>query len=105
MNSSWWQNNIVLKVNSQFTQCDSPHSHIRSRAQAIIEQEINLALHLQVGHILLDMPTGPRIDNFAALINRYMADPCLQHKFVVRLTIPNNEASAEKVYQQWLELK
>ena len=48
---------------------------------------------------------GERIDNFAAVLNRYMSDPCLQQKFVIRLTIPDCEKDAERIYMKWIELK
>lgn len=71
-------NNIVLKINSYLTQCDSPYEHVRRRSEAIIEQEINLSMHLAVGYIMLDMPRSDKIDNFAAVLNRYLSNPCLQ---------------------------
>lgn len=98
VSSGWWMNNIVLKLNSYLTQCDSPYEHIRRRSEAIIEQEINLAIHLAVGYILLDMPRSDKIDNFAAVLNRYLANPCLQQKFVIRLTMPDEERDAEKLF-------
>lgn len=76
--SGWWMNNIVSKVNSYYTQCDSKYEHIRRRSEAIIEQEINLSMHLGIGYILLDMPQGDKIDNFAGDLNRYLSNPCLQ---------------------------
>jgi len=69
-------NNIVSKINSYLTQCDSPYEHVRRRSEAIIEQEINLSLHLGINYILFDLPKSDKIDNFAATINRYMANPC-----------------------------
>lgn len=98
-------NNIVSKINSQLTQCDSPYEHIRRRSEAIIEQEVNLSLHLGIGYILVDMPKSDKIDNFAAIINRYLSNPCLHQKFVIRLDIPGDEAKAEKIYQKYIELK
>jgi len=70
-----------------------------------MEQEINLAMHLAVGYILLDMPRSDKIDNFAAVLNRYLSNPTLQQKFVIRLTVPDEEKEAEKLYQKYLELK
>jgi adenylate kinase family enzyme len=96
--SGWWQDNIVAKINSYLTMCDSPYEHIRRRSEAIIEQEINLCMHLAVGYILLDMPRSEKIDNFAAVLNRYLSNPCLQQKFVIRLDIPDTDAEAEKLF-------
>jgi len=76
ISSNWWMNNIVSKINSYLTQCDSPYEHVRRRSEAIIEQEINLSLHLGINYILFDLPKSDKIDNFAATINRYMANPC-----------------------------
>jgi protein arginine N-methyltransferase 5 len=105
VSSGWWINNIVLKISSYLTQCDSPYEHIRRRSEAIIEQEINLGMHLAVGYILLDMPRSEKIDNFAAVLNRYLSNPTLQQKFVIRLTVPEDEKDAEKLFQKYLELK
>jgi len=41
-------------------------------------QEINLAMHLAVSYIVVDMPEGDCIDNFCALLNRYLANATLQ---------------------------
>ena len=98
-------NNIVSKINSYLTQCDSPYDHVRRRSEAIIEQEINLSMHLGIGYILIDMPRTDKIDNFAATINRYLSNPCLHQKFVLRLDIPGDEVKAEKVYQKYVEFK
>jgi hypothetical protein len=35
--SGWWQEHIVCKINSYLAQCDSPYEHIRRRSEAIIE--------------------------------------------------------------------
>lgn len=98
-------NNIVSKINSYLTQCDSPYEHVRHRSEAIIEQEINLSLHLGINYILLDLPKSDKIDNFAATINRYMSNPCSHQKFVIRLDIPGDDFKAEKVFQKYVELK
>ena len=74
--SQWWTNNIVLKINSYLTQCDSPYEHVRSRSEALIEQEVNLCMHLACSYIMIDMPCTDKIENFAATINRFMANPC-----------------------------
>jgi len=37
ISSGWWQKNIVAKINSLLTQCDSPYEHVRRRSEAIIE--------------------------------------------------------------------
>jgi hypothetical protein len=55
-------------------------------------------MHLAVGYILLDMPRSEKIDNFAAVLNRYLSNPCLQQKFVIRLEIPDTDAEAEKLF-------
>jgi len=55
-------------------------------------------MHLAVGYIMLDMPRSDRIENFAAVLNRFLCDPCSSQKFVIRLTIPSDEAAAEKVF-------
>jgi hypothetical protein len=62
------------------TDCDSPHEHIRQRSEAVFTQEINLSMHLSVGYILVDMPETPsgKIDNFAAVLNRYLANNIVQ---------------------------
>lgn len=91
-------NNIVSKINSYMTQCDSPYEHVCRRSEAIIEHEINLSMHLGIGYILVDMPKSEKIDNFAAILNRYLSNPCLQQKFVIRLDIPGDESHAEKVF-------
>ena len=57
-------------------------------------------------HIVLDLPMkGERIDNFAGILNRYLQNLTLQQKFVIRLTLPGDDAAAERVYQRYLELK
>lgn len=96
--SQWWTTNIVLKINSYLTQCDSPYEHVRSRSEALIEQEVNLCMHLACSYIMIDMPRSDKIENFAATINRFMANPCTQQKFVIRLDIPDDTAEAEKLY-------
>ena len=55
---------------------------------------------------MLDMPMkGDRIDNFAAILNRYLSNLTLQQKFVIKLTLPGNDREAERVYARYLELK
>jgi len=76
ISSSWWCKNVVGKINSHLTNCDSPYEHIRRRSEAIMEQEINLALHLQIGFICLDLPKNDCIANFAAVLNRFLSNPC-----------------------------
>jgi hypothetical protein len=56
-----------------------------------MEHEINLSMHLGIGYILVDMPKSDKIDNFAAILNRYLSNPCLHQKFVIRLDIPGDE--------------
>ena len=52
------------------------------------------------------MPTkGERIDNFAAILNRYLRNQTLQQKFVIKLKIPGNDQEAEQVYARFLEFK
>jgi len=86
--------------------CDSPFPHIQERSEAILQQEINMCMHVSCSHIVLDLPTkGYSIDNFAAILNRYLQNLTLQQKFVIRLTLPGDEAAAERVYQRYLELK
>ena len=71
-----------------------------------MQQEINLCLHISVSHIVLDLPTkGDRIDNFAAILNRYLSNLTLQQKFVIKLTMPGNDKEAERVYARYLDLK
>merc|ERR1712166_843222 len=77
MKSGWWQDHIVCKVNSHLTDCDSAYEHIRQRSEAIFSQEINLAMHLATHYICVDMPAGQKIDNFAAILNRYLAENTL----------------------------
>ena len=71
-----------------------------------MQQEINLCLHISVSHIVVDMPTkGDRIDNFAAILNRYLQNQTLQQKFVIKLTIPGNDPEAERLSARFLEFK
>ena len=59
-----------------------------------------------MSHIVVDLPSkGERIDNFAAILNRYLQNQSLQQKFVIKLTIPGNDQEAEKVYARFLEFK
>ena len=52
------------------------------------------------------MPTkGDKIDNFAAILNRYLSNQTLQQKFVIKLIIPADSKAADKVFAKWLELK
>lgn len=87
------------------TNCDSPYEHVRRRSEAIIDQEIKLATHLSANHILLDLPQTDKIDNFAAVINRYLQNLTLQQKFIIRIKVPGEEQQAERMYEKWLELK
>ena len=48
---------------------------------------------------------GERIDNFAGILNRYLQNLTLQHKFVIRITLPSDDAEAERLYERFLELK
>lgn len=50
-------------------------------------------MHLAVGYILVDMPETPsgKIDNFAAVLNRYLANNLVQQKFILRLTLTGDE--------------
>ena len=71
-----------------------------------MQQEINLCLHISVSHIVLDMPTkGDKIDNFAAILNRYLSNQTLQQKFVIKLVIPGDDKAADRVFDKWLDLK
>ena len=59
--------------------CDSPFTHIQERSEAIMAQEINLCTHVNVSHIVLDLPVkGERIDNFCAILNRNLQNLTLQ---------------------------
>ena len=71
-----------------------------------MQQEINMCTHVSCAHIVVDLPMkGSCIDNFAGILNRYLANLTLQQKFVIRVTIPGDDQQAEKVYQRYLELK
>ena len=89
------------------TDCDSAYEHIRQRSEAIFTQEINLSMHLAVGYILVDMPETPsgKIDNFAAVLNRYLANNLVQQKFILRLTLTGDEEQDEKTYAKYIFLK
>ena len=66
---------MICKINSRLVDCDSPYAHIQERSEAIIQQEISYCTHNSVSHIVLDLPMkGPRLDNFAAILNRYLQD-------------------------------
>ena len=82
------------------TDCDSPYEHIRQRSEAVFTQEINLSMHLSVGYILVDMPETPsgKIDNFAAVLNRYLANNIVQQKFILRLTLTGDEEQDEMTF-------
>ena len=60
------------KVNSYLTDCDSKHEHIRLRSEAIIAQEVNYAMHLGVGSVVMELPEGTSIENFGRIINQYV---------------------------------
>ena len=62
-------------------------------------------MHLGCRHILLDMPQSESIDNFAAILNRYLQDPTSHQKFVIRLTIPGDKVKAEQIYSKFIEFK
>ena len=65
-----------------------------------------MCTHVSCSHIVVDLPSkGSSIDNFAGIINRYLQNLTLQQKFVIRITLPSNDAAAERIYQRWLELK
>lgn len=55
-------------------------------------------MHLAVGYIMLDMPRSDRIDNFAAVINRYLSNATLHQKFIIRLDIPEEGHEAERLF-------
>lgn len=59
----------MAKINTDLVDCDSKYEHIRIRSEAIMTQEINLAIHCGVFAIVVDLPETPRIENFARIIN------------------------------------
>ena len=82
---------MLAKVNSSggFVDCDSKYEHVRLRSEAIVTQEINFAMHLSVNAIVIDMPQGPSIQNFARLIASYTQNVSTSGtKFLLRIDIP-----------------
>lgn len=98
---------MICKLSTYNTDCDSTYEHIRERSEAIFTQEINLAMHLSVGYILVDLPNTPsnRIDNFAAVLHRYLANKIVQQKFILRLTLTGDEEEDENTYAKYIFLK
>ena len=102
------QDFILAKVNSQsgLIDCDSKFEHVRLRSEAIMTQEINFAMHLSVNAIVVDLPLGPRIENFARLISSYILNVHTSStKFLLRIQIPGTFEEAEAVYEKYLEFK
>jgi len=103
--TSNWAEFIVPKINSYMTDCDSKYEHIRKRSEAIINQEINLAIHLGCSTVVLDMPRSDNIFNFAAILNRFLQNCTLSQRFIIRVMLPSEEKHAEAVFSKWTALK
>ena len=69
-------------------------------------QEINLSLHLSVHAVVIDLPHGPRIENFSRLLASYLmnVNTC-QTRILLRVELPSNFQEAEAVYEKFLEFK
>jgi PRMT5 TIM barrel domain len=99
---------VLAKVNTNgaFVDCDSKYEHVRLRSEAIITQEINFAMHLSVNAIVIDMPQGASIQNFARLIASYTQNVSTSStKFLLRIDLPGSFADAEAVYSRYMEFK
>ena len=101
-----WHELAVAKINSRLIDCDSIHEHVRQRSEAILQQEVNLCMHIGATCILIDMPTkGDRIENFAAILLRLMSTHSSQMKILLRLTVPADATLAEKIFRRYLDFK
>ena len=65
-----------------------------------------MCTHVSCSEIVLDLPMkGNSIDNFAGILNRYLANLTQQQKFVIRVTLPGDDEKAERVFERYLALK
>lgn len=105
----YWQDFILAKINSSgsgIVDCDSKFEHVRLRSEAILTQEINFALHLNVSGIVLDFPEGPRIENFSRMLASYLLNVHTSTtKFMLRIELPGGFEDAELTYHKFLEFK
>lgn len=63
-------------------------------------------MHMGSSHVLVDFPTkGDHLDNFAAILNRLMAQHAPHLKIIIRLTVPGDESQAEKLYRRYTDFK
>ena len=80
--------------------CDSKYEHIRLRSESIMTQEINLAMHLSIGQVVLDFPTNSySIENFSRIIYQYISNVHNATKFVFRIKLPSQFDEAEFIYR------
>lgn len=106
MPSNFWSESAVAKINSRFIDCDSEHEHIRQRSEAILCQEIGLCMHIGATHVLVDMPSkSDRNENFSAILNRMLQQNMPHLKIILRLTVPGDDAQAEKLYRRYVDVK
>lgn len=71
--------------------CDSKFEHVRLRSEAIMTQEINFATHLSVHAVVIDLPQGPRIENFSRLLASYLMNVHTSAtRILLRIEIPSN---------------
>lgn len=95
----------MAKINNYLTDLDSNYEHIRLRAEAIFNQEISLAMHLGIYAIVVDFPLGPRIENFARVLNTYFQNVSTGTKFIIRMAVPSIQDEAENLYEKYLQFK
>jgi hypothetical protein len=71
---------------------------VRQRCEAMLIQEIELAIHLGIEKIMITLPDldeAESVDNLARILNKYLEEITIMQKFVIKLTIPGDEAEAE----------
>ena len=88
----------MCKISEQFINCDSPYDHVRQRCEAMLTQEIDLAIHLGIERIMITLPDLEEcesVDNLARILNKYLEEITIMQKFIVKLTIPGDDQEAE----------
>jgi hypothetical protein len=61
---------------------------------------------LGVHAIVVDLPQGPRIENFSRLLATYLMNVHTSAtRFLLRIELPGNFEDAEATYQKFLEFK
>ena len=62
-------------------------------------------MHLGINAVVVDMPAGPRVDNFARILNSYLANVHNSTKFMLRVQVPADFDNAELAYSKYVQIK